>query len=99
MCKQGWLIKLQELGDVVPHTVRCLERNMVPTSDPSRSVLLDMPWGPALVQSCTACGHFYDFVVMADVLYHVEHFDDLVVTITGCVRKDAHGSVIISTEL
>ena len=93
------IVAFQELESCVSHTKRCCAMNIVVNEDEPMTKFVAQRWskscGRSLVHENN--GLKFDYVIMADVLYHVEDFPTLKDTIMECLREDK-GQVIICYE-
>ena len=98
-------VTLQELDSCIEHTRHCCSMNFHDDDDDDGDRNVTKPRCIAHKWS-TACGEIlvqqndgmkYDFVIMADVLYHCEDFSMLIETIMKCLCT-ATGEVIICYE-
>jgi 2-polyprenyl-3-methyl-5-hydroxy-6-metoxy-1,4-benzoquinol methylase len=83
-------VSVQELPTVIDHTKSCFDMNFICASFVSDT------WGAGCIEKLKAVSHGFDVIIMADVLYHPEHFEDLALTITSCLLSK--GSIIASYE-
>lgn len=77
----GCQVAVQELPEVLESTKCVLAANSV-----SVSHAFGVTWGPEFVSVLKTTGmcNYFDNIIMADVLYHCEDFEDLIVSILHC---------------
>ena len=96
-------VTLQDQESCISHTQKCSNMNINKDGNDENSNNLMRFVAKKWSKSCGKClvqandGHKYDYVIMADVLYHCEDFSVLVETIMECVRESG-GEVIICYE-
>jgi 2-polyprenyl-3-methyl-5-hydroxy-6-metoxy-1,4-benzoquinol methylase len=75
-------ITVQELPEVLDYTREVFKGNTVSSS------FIGAKWGSDFSAQVDALGlaHSFDYVVMADVLYHCTDFSDLISSIRACAR-------------
>jgi predicted nicotinamide N-methyase len=91
--KRGAQVFVQELEDILPESQQRIEQNNVTAK------FIGGRWGEELSSAILshAEGKAFDLIVMADVLYHPEHFADLIGTIRKCSKSGTE--VLIVFEL
>lgn len=80
----GCVVSVQELSDVLPFTIEAFGANNIVAH-----ACIGARWGADFVSQAELAGwaHSFDSVVMADVLYHCEDFDDLIASILVCSKR------------
>jgi protein N-lysine methyltransferase METTL21A len=91
--KRGAHVFIQELEEILPESQQRIDQNNVTAK------LIGGKWGDELCSAILSQTQkrAFDLIVMADVLYHPEHFSDLVTTITKCSKIGTE--VLIAFEL
>jgi predicted nicotinamide N-methyase len=105
-------VAVQELADVLPHTEHCLRMNgchgvidsfaalwgpeCIQAIVQLRGANADTAVAAAAKKSDCRPPAIFDFIIMADVLYHANDFQLLISTIESCLS--ARGTLIISYE-
>jgi predicted nicotinamide N-methyase len=110
--RRGAQVTVQELPSVMPHTLRCLSMNGVCPQAAVADEWGPRCVRASLFPDVNGCedtekpqkeqvnsdisGNAFDYVIMADVFYHEDHFQSLAETITSCVSQ--YGTVVIVYE-
>lgn len=104
-------IVIQDLPEVVPAIIASLDANGLTKNQESRTCsdkyetdevnvqCISCPWGSDCVSmAASIIPHqpFFDLILLADVLYHTEHFDTLLFTVTSLLA--GNGTVLLCFE-